>query len=389
MAEETYNIKLMGRIDSGNADEVEATVMKQVEENAGKNIVFDAGELSYISSAGLRILMKVKKKISSELLIMDVSPDIYEIFDSTGFTSLFNVKKKYREISIEGCKVIGKGFYGTVYRIDGDTIVKKYDSAEALSVIENEKRLAKIAFVAGVPTAISFDIVKIGNTFGSVFELIKSKTFIDLIIDNPDGADAIIKRYADFLKEIHAISIPSQVLPKAKDIFWDKLGVVAKYVSEEVLAKLKKLITDIPDDDHFIHGDYQMKNVMLSDGEPLLIDMDSICTGQPMFDLQGLFVTYVAFLEDEPGNSMAFSGITEEMSYKIWNGVLENYYEGKSREELEEICSKIKLLGYIRFLHLIDGSEYLRSGELGKNRIEHTIAHLGELAGKLNDLIID
>ena len=52
-------------------------------------------------------------------------------------------------------------------------------------MIENEKKLAKLAFVAGIPTAISFDIVKIGNTFGSVFELLKAKTFNDLIKEKP------------------------------------------------------------------------------------------------------------------------------------------------------------------------------------------------------------
>ena len=387
MGDERYTIELKGRIDSSNAAEIEAAVMKQIEDNVGKNPVFDASDLTYISSAGLRILMKVKKRIGSELLINEVSPEIYEIFDATGFTSLFTVKKKFRTLSVDGCKVIGKGFCGTVYRLDEDTIVKKYESAEALSVIEEEKRLAKIAFVAGVPTAISFDIVKIDDCYGSVFELIKSKTFIDLIIDNPDGADATIKRYVDFLKEVHSIKMDQGVLPKAKDRFLARLDVISKYITPEVKDKLYMLISSIPDDYHFIHGDYQMKNVMLSNGEPILIDMDSICTGQPIFDLQGLFVTYVAFTEDDPENSMNFSGITTEMSHRIWNGVLKNYYAGKSDDELEQIESGIKVLSYVRFLQLIAESEFLQSGELGKLRIKHTTEHLTELVGKVERII--
>lgn len=387
MGDERYTIELKGRIDSSNAAEIEAAVMKQIEDNVGKNPQFDASDLTYISSAGLRILMKVKKRIGSELLINEVSPEIYEIFDATGFTSLFTVKKKFRTLSVDGCKVIGKGFCGTVYRLDEDTIVKKYESAEALSVIEEEKRLAKIAFVAGVPTAISFDIVKIDDCYGSVFELIKSKTFIDLIIDNPDGADATIKRYVDFLKEVHSIKMDQGVLPKAKDRFLARLDVISKYITPEVKDKLYMLISSIPDDYHFIHGDYQMKNVMLSNGEPILIDMDSICTGQPIFDLQGLFVTYVAFTEDDPENSMNFSGITTEMAHRIWNGVLRNYYAGKSDDELEQIESGIKVLSYVRFLQLIAESEFLQSGELGKLRIKHTTEHLTELVGKVERII--
>ena len=147
------------------------------------------------------------------------------------------------------------------------------------------------------------------------------------------------------------------------------------------------LISSIPDDYHFIHGDYQMKNVMLSNGEPILIDMDSICTGQPIFDLQGLFVTYVAFTEDDPENSMNFSGITTEMAHRIWNRVLRNYYAGKSDDELEQIESGIKVLSYVRFLQLIAESEFLQSGELGKLRIKHTTEHLTELVGKVERII--
>ncbi len=40
-------------------------------------------------------------------------------------------------------------------------------------MIKNEQRLAKRAFVKGVPTAISYDIVKVGDKYGSVFELLR------------------------------------------------------------------------------------------------------------------------------------------------------------------------------------------------------------------------
>ena len=157
-------IELKGRIDSTNALDEEKRILRLIEENTEESISFDASGLNYISSAGLRVLMKAKKR-TNNLQITDVSPEIYDIFETTGFTQLFNVRKKYREISVDGCEVIGKGFYGTVYRIDEDTVVKKYNSPEALSIIENEKKLAKLAFVAGIPTAISFDIVKIGVSY--------------------------------------------------------------------------------------------------------------------------------------------------------------------------------------------------------------------------------
>lgn len=70
-----------------------------------------AKKLEYISSAGLRVLLKLTKSVG-EVSIVNVSPEVYEIFDVTGFTSILNVKKALREISVDGCEVIGAGGAG-------------------------------------------------------------------------------------------------------------------------------------------------------------------------------------------------------------------------------------------------------------------------------------
>ena len=111
-------IFLEGRIDSGNATQVEKKILGLMDENPGKEISFDAEKLDYISSAGLRVLLKVQKAKAKPVMISNVSGEVYDIFETTGFTQLLNVRKKYRQISVDGCEIIGKGAYGTVYRLD-------------------------------------------------------------------------------------------------------------------------------------------------------------------------------------------------------------------------------------------------------------------------------
>lgn len=118
----TNIIKLTGRIDTGNASEWEQKIMTQL--SAENENAFEASELEYISSAGLRVLMRARKTVSAEMRIFNVSSDVFEILEMTGFTEIFTVEKRLRELSVDGCEVIGKGFYGTVYRIDPETIVK-------------------------------------------------------------------------------------------------------------------------------------------------------------------------------------------------------------------------------------------------------------------------
>lgn len=366
-------IFLEGRIDSGNATQVEKEILGLMDENPGKEIAFDAEKLDYISSAGLRVLLKVQKAKAKPVMISNVSGEVYDIFETTGFTQLLNVRKKYRQISVDGCEIIGKGAYGTVYRLDEDTVVKKYESPEALSMIENEKKLAKLAFVAGIPTAISFDIVKIGNTFGSVFELLKAKTFNDLIKEKPSEADETIRKYTELIKQVHSISLAPGTLPSAKAEYLKKLDNIHPLLSDELYERMKEFYDSLPEDDHVIHGDLQMKNIMLSGDEPMLIDMDTLSQGLPIFDLGGIYLAYIAFVEDDPENCKRFFGIDKEMADRIFYGVMENYYREISEQEKKEILEKVKIIGYTNFLNMLKPE---KQEELAALRIRHTIEFL-------------
>ncbi|MCR4788765.1 MAG: phosphotransferase [Lachnospiraceae bacterium] len=389
MEKTDFLIELKDRIDSKNAADTEAGITAILDKNSGMIPVFDASNLTYISSAGLRVLMKISRLFAEKLTIRDVSPEIYEIFDTTGFTSLFDIKKRLRNISVEGCRIIGKGAFGTVYRLDDDTIVKVYqpDLEDALSIIENEKELAKKGFVAGIPTAISFDVVKVGASYGAVFELLNAKTFNDLIIEEPDKADETIKRYTDLIKSVHSIEMKPGELPSSREKYLDRLNVIRDHISGEVFDKLHSLIFDLPEDLHVVHGDIQMKNVMLSEDEPMLIDMDNLSIGLPIFDLQAIYVCYQAFLEDEPDNGLKFLGISQEMCNRIWDGIIENYYTDRTEEERALICDKIRVLAYIRFLQMMVISDD-QNNELTRLRIKHSIEHLNDLSGRISDLTI-
>ena len=377
----TLTIDLAGRIGSSNAKEIEeqmiAIINENLNNNQDKNLVLNLAELTYISSAGLRALIKIKKLINQEIVLQEASQEIYDILEMTGFDQLFTVKKKMRTVSVDGLEVIGKGFYGTVYRIDADTIIKVYESPDAINIIENEKKMAKMAFLKGVPTAISFDIVKVGDSYGSVFELLDAKTFNDLLIEDPGNIDKMIPMYCEVMKNLHDTEVEPGVVPLARDVYLGSLERIKNELPDDIYEKLKGLLSGMEDDYHLVHGDIQMKNVMLTDGEPMLIDMDTLSTGQPEFDLSGIYVTYQAFKEDDPENSMSFLGIPDELCDGIWNGVLKGYY-GDDEELLKEKTRLVKILGSIRFLSIITGDDF-KPGELEKVRIARTIEHLKKL----------
>ena len=128
-------IELKGRIDSGNAARIEQEILKQLESGDASCVILDAKELDYISSAGLRVILRLKKTYP-DVRIRDVSSEVYEILDMTGFTEMMPVEKAYRTVSVEGCEEIGRGANGAIYRIDQDNVVKVYINADALEDIQ-------------------------------------------------------------------------------------------------------------------------------------------------------------------------------------------------------------------------------------------------------------
>lgn len=86
-------IRVLGRVDTTNYTDFEAAFIPLLQ--AGKkNILLDCSGLNYISSTGLRVLLTVQKRMTSaagKFLLFAMQPNIREIFDISGFSSIFSI----------------------------------------------------------------------------------------------------------------------------------------------------------------------------------------------------------------------------------------------------------------------------------------------------------
>lgn len=384
--DKTLTVLLSGRIDSSNADAVEKEISEIREQNAHDIMILDADGLEYISSAGLRVVLRLKKSEPS-LCLINVNSEVYEIFEMTGFTEMMDIKKAFRRISLEGAELIGQGANGKVYRVNDDTIVKVYINPDSFGDIQRERDLAKKAFVLGIPTAISYDIARVGDSYGTVFEMLTAKSFAKLIFAEPEKLDYYIGLYVDLLKKIHKTLVKEGDMPDMKEVAlsWAKFDM--DYLPKEIGEKLFALVNAIPKDNHMLHGDYHVKNVMMQDGEALLIDMDTLCVGNPVFELGSMFNAYEGFSALDPSVSSAFLGISHELAVKIWGKSLSAYLGTTDKVKLEEAENKAKIIGFMRLLR-----RSIRRGGLSdammKSEIDFYIEQLVSLVGKTDTLII-
>jgi len=87
-------VKVAGRIDSQTAPQL-AEAFDTITEAGRFKVVFDMGDVDFISSAGLRVLIDVQKTCKrwnrGQLVLATVPERIYETLDLTGFVPLFNL----------------------------------------------------------------------------------------------------------------------------------------------------------------------------------------------------------------------------------------------------------------------------------------------------------
>ena len=353
-----------GEINSYTSPEVEREIEKILAKNSFSSIVLDFTNVSYVSSAGLRIILKLKQR-NDQVKIIGASLEVYDVLEMTGFTSMMEIHKAYKNIDVTNAEKIGEGFFSIVYRIDKDTIIKVFRQADSLESVEREVKLAKQAFVLGIPTAISFDVVKVGELWGVRFELLDCASLRDVFRDQPWRKDEFIAKYAALLKTINTTETTDPTLPDAKTQWQEKVDYVSSFLTPEEVKKLNKAYDAIPERETFVHGDCHFKNIMVQGDELLLIDMDTLCKGHPIFEFASLYAPYIAFEMDDPGNNERFFDLSTEMIHEIFYKVVETYLGKNDPKAIEKIAA-------LSYVHMVWWNH--------KNTPDNKVRHEGNLA---------
>lgn len=83
-------IAVGGRLDTTTSPQLEA----QLDLNGITDLTFDMKELDYVSSAGLRLLLKAQKQMNTQgdMRLVNVNDIVMEVFEVTGFSSILKVE---------------------------------------------------------------------------------------------------------------------------------------------------------------------------------------------------------------------------------------------------------------------------------------------------------
>ena len=338
-------LALKGRLDTTSATKANDEIKRLLDTCSDiRQLTCDASQLEYISSSGLRILLSLSKRYPN-FSIVEVSADVYQVLDVTGFTKIMTVEKALRHLSIEGCELIGIGGVGEVYRIDGDTIIKVFREGTTLEEVRKEINLSKEAFIMGMPTAISFDVVMVGSRYGLVYELLRADTLSVCVARHPDQVDHYARLYANLFRQMHAIHVPREsLIPSAVAHEEWAIRHISRYFDSKSIDLMLQIVQAVPKGDRLLHCDLQTKNAMMQNGELMLIDMGELGYGHPLTDLAHAYSAMVTLV----GDYEKIIGMPQELGIQLWERAIGYYFEGLPTEMIDHRKAQIEVVSTIR-----------------------------------------
>lgn len=342
-AKGSLSVLALGRIDSSTAPDFRAAVISALDTNPSyDSLLIDLAKVDYVSSAGLRVFLFLNKRFVSEekkLTLANASPALMEVFQMTGFNELVDIRPPFKEFDVTGLPVIGSGVCGDVYKVNDETILKLYKSTMDLGMILKEKDNAKRAFVLGVPTPISYDLVKVGDRVGILFEMLHAKDLVSLMKNDLDHIADYAVTFAKLAKQIHSIDGKNSRLPRKTDDYWDFFKRTT-WLTPSEHDEVETMLRGLPEATTIVHGDFHPGNTMLSDNELMFIDMGDVSIGSPYNDLCQVYCFYKM---DEPAELIAhITKIDTPHRHLFYQAFMDEYFNHPSPEQLATIEDSIK-----------------------------------------------
>ena len=354
----TYNLNdgvltfsLDGRLDTEASAKFEAELAEISRNNPHSSMVFDAEKLQYVASSGLRTILKMVKT-EKDFSLENVSDSVYNVFEMTGFSRIMKIRKALRKIDLDKCEKIGFGGNGAVYRVSEDEIVKVNYNPSTYATLDLELSKAKEAFLLGVPTAISFDLVDCGEgRRGVVYETIKSKSLGETIQNNPELMEELTDRYIEQINKLHSIRTDNPVFGSMKDNYRTQVKNASKYLTEEEGKMLEMILEVLPEGDVLVHGDAHPKNIMIQNDEMLWIDMEGMSVGHPIYDLISIAVVLNGMRTDEM--AIGICGMDNATVIKLKDCFIRKYFKTEDPEMIQKYGSMLDALRLIRAVFAI------------------------------------
>ena len=236
------------------------------------------------------------------------------------------------EIKTDGLKPIGMGVSGEIFLFDEDKVLKVFRESYALPQVERAFKIAEYVYGCGIPVPKTYEIVSCGGRYGIISEFINAPSLqIAIYNGEADRTDAG-KKMGSLLKQIHSLK-RAEFIPTQKEMAAEIYDRIGGLMSDDAKKKCLDFLDSFPGKDHVLHGDFHENNIMYRNGEFVLIDLDSLCIGSPLFEFQQTFTVYRADIPEDWKEKVHYS---DKEAEDFLDAFLESYFGTSDRRVTDE-----------------------------------------------------
>ncbi|QSX04997.1 phosphotransferase [Sedimentibacter sp. zth1] len=177
--------------------------------------------------------------------------------------------------------LIGTGNTAEVYDIGDNKVVKLFNRGYFYDSVVKEYNNSKLINTLDICTPKSYELVDIDERYGIIYDKIVGIPLDKILLEtlNIEKNTAIL---AKIHKELLKKKLPNAV--SAKSVLHYNITNTC-FISPDIKAKLLTILSKLPDDDGFCHGDFHYGNILVGDNKNYVIDFMDICKGNRLYDI--------------------------------------------------------------------------------------------------------
>jgi Phosphotransferase enzyme family. len=257
--------------------------------------------------------------------------------------------EKLRQVDLAAWTKIGEGGNGFTYEsaAQPDVILKvNKPRMNTLSIVEHDYNVSKAVESVGLPTPRMLETVKVGDKlYGTISERIKNKKSLSRIChDDPSRIEEMARVLCREGKKLFATPCPKDRFPSRREQLLSVIDKV-KFLSGRNREVARQFASTIKENDGCVHGDFQMGNLIESEGKYYWIDLDRFGYGDPMLDIGHLFLICKVYAKIKPNQEIFH--MTEEQFSLFWEAFAKEYTGKEDHSGFDALAGKYALMDLV------------------------------------------
>ena len=254
----------------------------------------------------------------------------------------------YPTINLEDWRQVGEGGNGKTYvnpAAPGEILKVNNARLSTLEAVEQEYNISKAVASLGISVPEMYHIVRVGNAYGTISQLIKGKKSLSRICqEEPERTEEMARLLCQKGKELFATPCKTDFFPSRKG---QALLAIEKasFVSKKNKKTIQAFIESIPESTGCSHGDFQTGNIIKAGEDYYWIDLDRFAYGDPMFDIGHLFL--ICNLYAPMKRVQDIFHMTLEQFRRFWEAFAREFTGKENHSEFDALAGKFAAIDVI------------------------------------------